>query len=424
MLKDTNVAQRTSAVTAPQRRPFGNSVGILGLGIVGTASAHLAARAGYRVVGYDLNPARVEEVRFALNKQACEISCEPHVLSSADIIVLAVRAATGPDGITNEHALASAWQTVTNLPPRERLILIETTVAPGTTRRLATTGPHPHGALLHVAHCPERLRVGEALEDLRTVPRLVGGLTPTATRLGCEFIESLGIPAVPVSQPEVAELSKLLENAFLTTGIALMGEISRIAHALGIRASEVAEAAETKPHGYFPFRPGPAIGGHCLINDMRLLRSAASALGVDSELLRGVQHAADRLNDNVMARLRVLLAAYEVSLRGACVWLIGIGFKVGSNDPSESAAIGLVRLLRQHGCSVVFSDSQIPASVVDGAAVPPAELMSSTFRADAALLLSGDSAIDLAEVATRCRVVLDLGGSRIMRGDACNLERL
>ncbi len=418
------MAQRNSAMFAPHPGVLGNNVGIIGLGIVGTASAHLAARAGYRVAGYDLNPARVKEVGLALGNLSCEISCRPEVLSAADIVVIAVRATTGPDGVNDERALASAWRTVADLPPRERLILIETTVPPGTTRRLATAAPQAVDGALHIAHCPERLRVGDALQDLHKVPRLVGGLTPTATRLGCEFIESLGIPAVPVSEPEVAELAKLLENAFLTTGIALMGEIARMAHALGVSAAEVADAAATKPHGYFPFRPGPAIGGHCLVNDMRMLQSAASSLGVDSELLRGVQHAADRLNDNVLARLQALLAARGISLSQACVWIIGVGFKVGSDDPSGSAALGLVRSLRGRGCSVVFSDSQIRSLTVDDIEVVPANVAPTSFRPDAALLLSGDSSIELDHVAERCRVVLDLGGSRIMRGHACNLERL
>jgi UDP-N-acetyl-D-glucosamine dehydrogenase len=242
--------------------------------------------------------------------------------------------------------------------------------------------------------------------------------------MGCDFIESLGIPAVPVSQPEVAELAKLVENAFLTTGIAFMGEIARIAHALGISAAEVADAAETKSHGYYAFRPGPAIGGHCLVNDLHMLRGTASSLGLRSELLQGVGHAADGLNDNVLARLQALLATRNLSLRGALVWIIGVGFKLGSNDSSGSAAIGLVRLLRAQGCSVVFSDSKIGSLTVDGSAVAPAPTESASFRPQAALLLSGDPAVELGNVVARSQVVLDLGGSRIMRGHPCKLERM
>jgi UDP-N-acetyl-D-glucosamine dehydrogenase len=422
------MAQQNHLPIAPDVPLRRSNVGIVGLGIVGTASARLAAQAGYRVLGYDSNPARAEQVRAELNAVfddgSCEIASAPAVLTNADVIVIAVRAATGPNGVTDMGPLTAAWRTVADLPARDRLILVETTVPPGTTRRLAAELPCSAGSTTHVAHCPERLRVGDPLEQLRKVPRLVGGLTPEATRVGCEFLAGLGIQAVPVAQPEVAELAKLLENAFLTTGIALLGEVARVAHALGISAADVADAAETKPHGYYPFRPGAGIGGHCLVNDMRMLRSAAASLGIRSELIDGVQHAADRLNDNVIARLQALLAKRDLPLSDALVWIIGVGFKLGSGDSSGSAAFGLVRLLRERGCSVVFSDSQIDSLTVDDMPVPRAPDRSASFRPQAVLLLSGDPSIALGDVAERCHLVLDLGGSRIMRGGPCNLERI
>jgi UDP-N-acetyl-D-glucosamine dehydrogenase len=192
----------------------------------------------------------------------------------------------------------------------------------------------------------------------------------------------------------------------------------------GISAADVADAAETKPHGYYPFRPGAAIGGHCLVNDMRMLHGAAIALGIGSELIGGVRHAADRLNDTVVARLQALLAQLDLPLDGATVWIIGIGFKLGSADSSGSAAFSLVRLLTERGCSVLFSDSQIDSLSVDGVPVARAPVEDASFRPAVALLLSGDPALDLGHVAERCRLVLDLGGSRIMRGSLCNLQRI
>jgi UDP-N-acetyl-D-mannosaminuronate dehydrogenase len=157
---------------------------------------------------------------------------------------------------------------------------------------------------------------------------------------------------------------------------------------------------------------------------MRMLQGTATALGLRSELIEGVQQAADRLNETVVARLQALLAKLDLSLAGAVVWIIGVGFKLGSSDSSGSAALGLVRLLTERGCSVVFSDSQIDSLTVDGAPVARAPIEDASFRPEVALLLSGDSAVDLRDVAGRCRVVFDLGGSRIMRGSVCNLERI
>ena len=395
----------------------GGVVGIIGLGAVGSVTAELVSAAGLRVVGYDRNPARTRTVGELLSRYRCEVSSDPAVLADTDVVVIAVRVFIRPGGDIDVEPLRAALRTVGQLPPKARLVLLETTVPPGVTRQLVRDClDETAAANILCAHCPERLRVDERLQEIRSVPRLVGGLSQAATEVAADFLRRLGIAAVPVSRPEVAELSKLLENTFLTSGIALMGEVTRIAHALGLNAAEIAEAAATKPHGYFPFHPGAGIGGHCLLNDLDLLRMAARALAVDSELLEGIHAAAAKLASTVIRRLEELLRARDCTLARASVWIIGVGFKPGTSDVTGSPAADLVRLLRERGAETSYADSQVDAFSVDGRSVPRVGRDNLTRAADAAVIVSGDRSLDLAEIACRIPVVLDAGGGRIMSG--------
>jgi UDP-N-acetyl-D-glucosamine dehydrogenase len=400
-------------------------VGIIGLGAVGAVTAELIAAAGVTVAGYDKNESRVEEVRERLTTAGCDVDHRPDHLADADVIVIAVRAPMQAQGEVSLASLHSALDVIRTLPPKVRLIILETTMPPGTTRRLATEAlSATERSSMLIAHCPERLRVGDTPEDLRRTPRLVGGITPEATEAACQFLTRLGVRAVPVSQPEVAELSKLLENTFLTTGIALMAEVTRIAHAMGVEAHEVAMAAQTKPRGYYPFVPGAGVGGHCLPNDLRLLRGTAQSLGLDSNFLNGVEWSTSQMAETTVRRLEALLQARGGTLRDSLVWLIGVGFKAGSPDTTCTPAIEVIRILRARGARLVYSDSQVPEFAVDGVPVTRIEPDVPPAGTRAALILSGDRAIDLAVLDDLVPVVLDTGGAQVMSGRARNMAHL
>jgi nucleotide sugar dehydrogenase len=397
--------------------------GVIGLGAVGAVTAELIARGGITVFGCDRNEQRLVQVRESLAEVGCEIGITSERLADADVIVVAVRAPIDAQGALNLEAVRSALGAICALPAKERLVILETTLPPGTTRQLAQEFVSTHTRLL-MAHCPERLRVGDGPDELRKVPRLVGGITDEATDASCRFLTRIGVRPVPVSQPEVAELSKLLENAFLTTGIALMAEVTRIAHALGIEAHEVAAAAQTKPHGYFPFVPGAGVGGHCLPNDLRLLRATAESLGAGGELLAGVEHSTAQMGGTTVARLSTLLRANGQALRDARVWIIGVGFKPGCPDTAGTPAVAVIRELRARGAHVIYSDSQIPTFAVDGKAVQRLEPQLAAANSAAALILSGDAAIDLAWLEAHVPAVLDAGGARVMPGECRTMSHL
>ena len=180
-----------------------------------------------------------------------------------------------------------------------QLVIIESTLLPGLTRRFAAWLDRP---AIQVAHAPERMRIGDDDRALRETPRLVGGLDVATTKRAIDFMHEVGLKGYSVSAPEVSELSKLLENSFLTTNIALIGDFTRLAQLSGVSATEVATAAATKPHGFMSFSPGPGIGGHCLRQDVDLVRSYAKRLGAALPTLNGVANTAQRLPNLVVAK--------------------------------------------------------------------------------------------------------------------------
>jgi UDP-N-acetyl-D-glucosamine dehydrogenase len=313
--------------------------------------------------------------------------------------------------------LRSAAEALGGHPRDERLVLLASTVPPGTTREFAGWIERSSSELF-VAHGPERLSVGHDWRTLRRIPHLVGGLDPSATTLAARLLSELCDTVVPVSGPEVSELSKLLENAFLTVGIGLVGEIARIAHALDVSAREVTDAAATKTSGYHAFHPGPGVGGHCLRNDLEMLRHTARKLGWRPSLIDATAEVTEAHPRLVVDRLAALLSGVARRLEGSRILLVGMGFKVGTADTSASPAYDVVRLLRHRGAVPDYLDSRVAAVNIDGQAV---ERVSNTAvipgRYAAVIVLAGDPALSADVLRSAGCLVLDTGGGVVLSGE-------
>lgn len=390
------------------------SVVVVGLGFIGALLAESARDAGFPVHGVDRDPEVASNVGARLGLPV-STGCE--ALDRADVVILAVRALVRDEGAVDLEPLNSACRALTRAAPRARLVLVESTLPPGLTRAIAARlGPRAY-----VVHSPERLSVGHGVADLARIPHLVAGTDAAATRLGTAMLSALVHRVVPVSAPEVSELSKLLENAFLTTSIALVEEVSRLAREHGVAGSEVTAAAATKPFGYLAFHPGPGVGGHCLPNDLQILRGAFTAQG-GSALLSAVTEVVADLPERVITRLEVLLSRAGIGLEGAAVLLVGVGFKVGSSDVTETPARAIVRGLRQRGAVPAYLDTRVPAFSVDGTElrrVAP-EALDGSFQA--VIVLAGDPGLRGADLCAP--VVLDAGGGRALAGPLEQAERL
>jgi UDP-N-acetyl-D-glucosamine dehydrogenase len=402
------------------------TIGIIGLGVIGTMTAQTVCDAGLSVIGYDSDAEWVRKTisrrqRSPLFRLATDLS----TIEDADVVVIAIRMPLSRHGTLVRASLGKLALQLRAGPKRDRLIVMESTLPLGMTRwfagRLSGKG---HGGSEHVAYVPERLKAGQSTDEVRSTPRLVGGLTDEANSVACAFLKRIGVRSVPVSSPEVAELSKLLENAFLTTGICLMGEITRLAHAVGVNATEVATAAATKPRGYLAFSPGAGIGGHCLPNDLRLLQNTARVLRVSTPMLKSLSTSSAELSPTVIRHLETLMRAQGKAIAGSRIWVVGVGFKIGSSDMRRTPAIELVRILRRKKAIPLYSDVSDGSFVVDNQTVKRISKRNWPRNIAAALILSGDPHVTLSRLRSRVGVVLDLGGARIMSGNRSGISTL
>ncbi len=401
--------------------------GVIGLGFIGSTVMDALVACGIEAHGVDRDRAAVDRYRATRSQGASgprprSVGTDPAVLNGTDAVFVAVRLPVSASGEVDLEALLDVASTLRAIPG-ERLVLLESTVPPGTTRRFA--GWLGERADCFVAHSPERLAVGHDWQMLKRIPHLVAGVDEHATRPAETLLRRICDTVVPVSAPEVSELSKLLENAFLSVGIALVGEVARLAHELGVSAREVSDAAATKPFGYYAFHPGPGVGGHCLPNDLRMLGDVARATGKRSPLLDAAIAANAEHSARVVDRLDAVLRSNGAKLDAARVLLVGLGFKPGSADTTATPARDVVRLLRARGAETMYVDSRIDSFEVDSVPVPRIvtdEL--ATSRITAVLVLAGDPELSEQQLLAPSAIVLDAGGGAILAGGLRSAHRL
>jgi len=395
---------------------------VVGLGFIGSTVMDALLAAGFEVHGYDRDPAVAARYRErgpgGPVRRAWSAGDDPAVLRDARVVVVAVRALVRSDASIDLDPLRSVAAALRAEAAEPRLILVKCTLPPGTTRAFSEQLLGlDRSSSTFVAHSPDRLKVGDDWETLGRMPHLVGGLDAAASDLAGQLLQTICERAVRVSSPEVSELSKLLENAFLSVGIAVVGEVTRIAHALGISAREVCEAAATKTSGYFPFQPGPGVGGHCLPNDLKLLNAVSRSYGGDSPLVSAASEVLDLQPRLCVDQLERRLEEQGLHLSGSPVLLVGVGFKPGSPDTTMTPAQGVVRRIRERGGRPSYLDSQVPQFEVDG--VPVTRIESEWLEPHAfvaGIVLAGDAGVDPERLSSAVRVLLDAGGGRVMRG--------
>jgi UDP-N-acetyl-D-glucosamine dehydrogenase len=408
------------------------TLGVIGLGYVGVPLALTAAEAGFRVLGFDLNDARVaqinrgESVITHIPAEAMASAVANRFSATADFSRLAEADAfliCVPTPLTRhrEPDLSYVVSTAEAIAPRLRpghLVVLESTTYPGTTaevvRPILETSGLKSGVDFFLAFSPEREDPGNQAFRTSAIPKVVGGDGPDALALAQALYEQLVVKTVPVSSPATAEAVKLTENIFRAVNIALVNELKVVYEAMGIDVWEVIAAAETKPFGFMPFYPGPGLGGHCIPIDPFYLTWKAREFDVSTRFIelageintRMPYHVVDRLTEAVDRKV-------GRSFAGAKVLILGVAYKKNVDDMRESPSLKLIELIEARGATCDYHDAFFPVLPVTrehaalagrrSVALDPATIAAY----DAVLIATDHDAVDYRMVTTHAKLVVD-----------------
>jgi len=398
-------------------------IGIVGAGYVGLPLAQVFAEAGNRVVLVESNPERVKQVkrgesyigdvssdrlRALVDSGAIDITSDYDALKETGAILIALQT---PLSAQREPDLSIVVGAVADIAPRlqkGQLVVLESTTYPGTTRErllpMLESGGLKVGEDFHLAFSPERVDPGREDWTTRNTPKIVGGITPMCTERAVELYERALETVHPVSSPEAAELTKLLENIFRSVNIALVNELAQLCDRMQIDVWEVVGAAATKPFGFMSFQPGPGLGGHCMPIDPFYLTWKAREYDFYTEFIE----LAGKVNENMpywcLAKIARALNGQERAVKGSRVLLLGVSYKADIDDTRESPALKLIELLLSEGADVTYHDPFVPELPEQGLSSVPLDVSA----ADCAVIVTAHSGIDYEDLVEKAPLVVDL----------------
>ena len=381
------MSDSTSAL-ADKIRSKSAKVCVVGLGYVGVPLSVASAQAGFRVVGVDVEKEKVSMINDGVcyvedaysEKQLPELVKAGSIRATAslsdgaddsDVILVCVPTPLDSRGEPDLSYLRSVGRGLSKTLKRFKLIIVESTSFPGTTRDiflplLERTGKK---ATLDFAlvYSPERIDYGNAKFGVRNIPKVVGGIDEESTRLGAEFYKAiLDAPVVTVGSPSVAEATKMLENIFRYVNIALVNELAVLHEILGVDFVEAINAAATKPFGFIPHYPGPGVGGHCIPKDPFYLVFKAKQAGFSLRLVSASKAVNEMMPIHTIERLAKALRAGKKSLPNATVVIWGLAYKGEVKDTRRSPSLELLELLKQSRARIRVFDPYVPRVIVGG----------------------------------------------------------
>jgi UDP-N-acetyl-D-glucosamine dehydrogenase len=400
---------------------------VIGQGYVGLPLAVRAVEAGLDVVGLDTDSYRVKRLTVGdsfvedipadrLGRALASGRYHP-TTDYADAAGFDVCVITVPTPLQNGTPdLSFVEQAGAGIGPHVRpgcLVVLESTTYPGTTEELLRPLLESASGLrspddFHLGYSPERIDPGNPAWHLENTPKVISGLGPAALARTDAFYRRLVTRTVPVDSPQVAELTKLIENTFRQVNIALINELTMLSHELDIDVWQAIEAAATKPFGFMPFRPGPGVGGHCLpIDPCYLSWQVKRRLGRQFRFIELANDVNHEMPGHVTRRIMAGLNRTGRAVNGARLLLLGLAYKKNTGDLRDSPAVDVARRLCDLGADVravepYAEPHQIPAGV------PIVPLTAQEVRAaDAVVVVTDHDVFDYDLVTRHARYVFD-----------------
>jgi UDP-N-acetyl-D-glucosamine dehydrogenase len=414
------------------------SVGIIGLGYVGLPLAVAFVEAGEDVIAVDLDEAKVAAIargesyvedipseRLNAARSRIEASSDYARLASADAVLICVPTPLTPNREPDLGPLLAAGEALGGVVQRGQLVVLESTTYPGTTReqlvpRLEAGSGLRVGDGLNVAFSPERVDPGRTDYTLRNTPKVIGGMTPACAERAKELYSLICDELVPVSTPEAAEMTKLLENIFRSVNIALVNELAILADRMGLDIWEVVDAAGTKPYGFMPFEPGPGMGGHCLPVDPFYLTWRARKFHMSTEFIELAGKINEQMPYHCVGQIERALNDCKKPVNGSRIAILGVSYKGGVGDTRESPALRIMAMLGERGAELSYHDPYVPELPEHGLRSVALDQLSD---ADAIVLVTAHPGVDHESLVAGAQLFVDLRGvTRRMAGG--NVVRL
>ena len=402
-------------------------VAVIGLGYVGLPLAVDFAKAGFRVIGIDVDAVRVgrlkrgesyvkdvpsEDIQKIIADGRFVATTALSFLAEADACCICVPTPLGKTKDPDVSFILQAARAVKSSLRRGQLIVLESTTYPGTTRELVLPMLEEDGLKVGVdfglAFSPERIDPGNPTYRLKNTPRVVGGITPACTQMAVALYSQIVERVMPVSSVEAAEMTKLLENTFRIVNIGLVNEIAIMCDRLGINVWEVVEAASTKPYGFIPFYPGPGLGGHCIPVDPHYLSWKMRTLNYRARFIELAGEINAEMPEYVVRKIADALNHAQKSVNGSSVLVLGVAYKRDIDDVRESPALDIIKLLCNKGAEVTWHDPYVRElkgleSLTRAAAVS-SELLS---QADCVVIATDHSSYDWEAIVKDAILIVD-----------------
>ena len=404
-------------------------VAVIGLGYVGLPLAVSMAEAGFSVIGIDIDEDKVRQINAGqshiedvpaahvsrlVSAQKLRATTDYAVLRECDAVSICVPTPLGKTRAPDISFIVRAADTIAQYLQPGMLVTLESTTFPGTTtevilpRCAQAAGGLTVGEDFFLCFSPERVDPGRKDWTTTNTPKVMGGVTPACLEVGTALYGAFIHSMVPVSSPEAAEMTKLLENTFRAVNIGLANEVLLMCDKLGLDAWEVIEAAATKPFGFMKFLPGPGLGGHCIPIDPQYLSWKMRTLGYTARFIELASDVNRSMPWYWVRKVQDALNTVGKAIKDSTILVIGVSYKRDVSDLREAPALDIISLLVAKGAAITYHDPHVLSFTHEGRSwESEPDLSSALETADCVLITADHSGYDWDAIHGAARVLVD-----------------
>jgi len=400
---------------------------VIGLGYVGLPLAMEIAAAGFKVVGIDLDPNKIADLRegksYILDVPSAKVAkavnagkfiptTDFSALRDVDAVSICVPTPLSKSRDPDISFILAATEEIRKYLHNGQLIVLESTTYPGTTEELILpeleTSDLRVGSDFFLAFSPERIDPGNASFNTHNTPKIVGGITRNCGDMAHIFYSQFIERVIPVSSSKCAEMVKLLENTFRSINIGMINEMALMCDLLGVDVYEVIDAAATKPFGFSPFYPGPGLGGHCIPIDPHYLAWKLKALNFQARFIGLAAEINGMMPSVVVTMVADGLNQHSKSIKGSKIMILGVAYKKNVSDCRESPALDVMRLLSQKGAVLSYNDPFVPSMRLNAEALRSVDLSPEIVaNQDCLIILTDHSTYDFRGIVASAKLMID-----------------